>query len=773
MPVYAHSAASPGNAPEPLRDHLEKVATLAGVKAGKFGAADYGQVVGWLHDFGKIDPRFQARLTGSKAPFDHAGPGAVLAMERYGALAGILAPIIAGHHTGLMDGTQDGEATPIITPLDARLRSCSGDLNGQKGLWSAEELPIPPMPTGIPVRPRKEAKRDDGNATLAFCLAFFTRMTFSALVDADFIATESFYGERDRGFPEVTLADLKSRLDKFLATKADEARRDRPGPLNDARSAILASARARALEPQGLFTLAAPTGGGKTLASLAFALDHAVEHGLDRVIVVIPFTSVVEQTAEVFREALGAHASSVLEHHGAFDDTKIRREDEAPEMRDKLQLSQENWDAPIVVTTAVQFFESLFHNKTSRCRKLHNIAKSVVILDEAQTLPLPVLRPIVLAIDELARNYRTTVVLSTATQPALLENLGKENSFVGGLRDVRPIIDDVQPLFQILKRVEIERVGKLDDAALAERISAQDQVLTIVNTRKHARELFARVRGAEGARHLSTMMCAAHRAKALAGIRRDLDPNAKRPARVVSTSLIEAGVDIDFPAVLRAEAGLDQIAQAAGRCNREGGRATSASRVLVFETEEANSHPEMTKRWSATKAVMRRLDQGELDGELLDPPAIEAFFKELFWLKGEEALDENGILKLLRAYAPDPKRPREILKLPMESVARRFRMIDDSMVPILVGWDETARDLIEDLRYAEKVGGTARKLQRYLVNVPPRDRAALIQRGAAEAIQPARFGEQFVVLTDRSLYRDDVGLDLSDLTFEEAGRLVL
>ena len=216
-------------------------------------------------------------------------------------------------------------------------------------------------------------------------------------------------------------------------------------------------------DPQGIFTMTVPTGGGKTLASLAFALGHAVVNGLDRVIVVIPFTSVVEQTAEVFREAFGDLAHVVLEHHGAFDDTKLRREGGGLDIRDRLRLSQENWDAPIVVTTAVQFFESLFHNKTSRCRKLHNIARSVVILDEAQTLPLPVLRPAVLALDELARNYRTTLVLSTATQPALIETDDPAKSFVDGLRNTRELMPDPPRLFQILKRVEVECVGVQDD----------------------------------------------------------------------------------------------------------------------------------------------------------------------------------------------------------------------------------------------------------------------------------------------------------------------
>jgi CRISPR-associated endonuclease/helicase Cas3 len=772
MISYAHSTPDLDPAEwEPLLEHSAQVAALGYEFGAKFGAGEFGRAAGWLHDFGKTDPKFQARLHGSKAGFDHAAPGAALASENYGNLAAILAPVIAGHHTGLMDAISNDADGWVNTPLDARLAGVTKDqLVDQIKQANSDGLIIPEKPREPIFRPRSsKGDAEFGKTCFAFSCSFFARMVFSTLVDADFIATEQFYARVnadpvERGFRTVNLDELKQRLGAHLAAKGEIALREHPGIVNDARAEVLAAARDRMNDPQGIFTMTVPTGGGKTLASLAFALGHAVAHRLDRIIVVIPFTSVVEQTAEVFREAFGDLSHVVLEHHGAFDDTKRQREGGGLDIRDRLRLAQENWDAPIVVTTAVQFFESLFHNKTSRCRKLHNIARSVVILDEAQTLPLPVLRPAVLALDELARNYRTTLVLSTATQPALIEKDDPARSFVDGLRNTRELMPDPSRLFQILKRVQIERIGAQDDVAIAVRIAQAGQVLTIVNTRGHARQLFQRIHGEHGARHLSTMMCAAHRAEALATIRADLE--AGRPARVVSTSLIEAGVDIDFPLVFRAEAGLDQIAQAAGRCNREGRADPSQSRVFVFEADQAHRHIEMTKRWSATKLVMRAIESGELTGTPLDPPAIEAYFRELYWVKGNEKLDEYGILDTLRAGA----RP---LKLPMESIARKFKMIDDYMVPILIPRGEKAQEGIRSLRFADKVGGIARRLQRFLVNIPPRSRAELIKRRAAEVIQPDKFGDQFVVLTDVDLYREDVGLDVSDMTFMEAVRQVV
>ncbi|MFM9973785.1 MAG: CRISPR-associated helicase Cas3' [Beijerinckiaceae bacterium] len=762
MTSFAHSPQGSQTEWETLFDHSNGVAGTSAANAAKFGAAEYGRAVGWLHDFGKVDPAFQARLKGSKAPFDHAGPGAAWVMKYCGRLGHLIAPVIAGHHTGLMDAVFNAAEDQINTTLERRLEGLPDRLAQQTiaalkdGLILPAKLPPPP----VSLRP---AAGDAAKTFTAFSCAFFTRMLFSALVDADFIETETFYGERDRGFNDVSLASLKQRLDAHLAAKGAKAAKEHPGPVNQARAGILAASRARAQDPQGIFTMTVPTGGGKTLASLTFAIDHAVQHKLDRVIVVIPFTAVAEQTAQVFREAFGDLGEAVLEHHGAFDDTKLRQGAGAPSSLDKLRLSQENWDAPVVVTTAVQFFESLFHHKTSRCRKLHNIARSVVILDEVQTLPLPVLRPAVLALDELARNYRASLVLTTATQPALVETDDPENSFQHGLRVAPDLMPDLPGLFQILKRVEIDFAGTILDAELAARMLATSQALAIVNTRKHARVLFDLIRDEPGARHLSTMMCAVHRAAVLEGIRADLKEG--RPTRVVSTSLIEAGVDVDFPLVFRAQAGLDQIAQAAGRCNREGRRAANASRVIVFETEDGGKHAEMNQRWAATQAVMRAIESVKLTGGLLDPPAIKAYFREIYWLKGEEKLDEYGILKALRAGAVP-------LRLPLETISRNFQMIDDHSVPVIIPRDAKAEKAINKLRFAEKVGGIARDLQRYIVNVPLRDRAKLVRREAAEVLQGDKFGEQFVVLKDMGLYREDVGLDVSDMTPMEISEMI-
>ena len=545
---YAHSLPNePPERWETLADHLIAVGERAAGLATPFGWAEAARAAGLLHDTGKASDAFQAYIAqprgdagGPKGP-DHSTAGAREAIKIYPKPLGrMLATIIAGHHAGLDDATK----------LEQRF-SLDNEIKPYAG-WRDEVTGLPAMATLQPTMPFRRSAHPE------FSQAFLTRMLFSCLVDADFLETEAFHDRAEgrvsqRGGHSGIVA-LRDRLRTFMAAM--------DGKSNDGvsalRSRVLAAAVAKAEAPPGLFTLTVPTGGGKTLASLSFALEHASRHGLRRVIHVAPFTSIIEQTAGVFREAL-ATEDDVLEHHANVDWPETDNDDEGG--RRKLRRAIENWDVPVVVTTAVQFFESLFAARTGRCRKLHNLARSVIVLDEAQALPIHLLRPCMAAIEELALNYSTSVVLCTATQPALRVKDGFTGGFdIGEEREIAP---DPEALYAALKRVRVEVLpGLQPDTAVAARFGEQPQMLCIVNSRAHARALYETIRHLPGAMHLSTLMVAKHRRAVLAEVRRRAA--AGEAARVVSTSLIEAGVDLDVPEVWRAVAGLDSIAQAAG-----------------------------------------------------------------------------------------------------------------------------------------------------------------------------------------------------------------
>ncbi|MBS9403500.1 CRISPR-associated endonuclease Cas3'' [Halomonas sp. TRM85114] len=733
---FAHSSADPEKSDwQTLENHLKAVAGLAAERACRFGAGPWGEAAGLLHDLGKYTIPFQRRLEGSPERVDHSTAGAHIAIEKYPQLGYLLAYLIAGHHAGLANGRDVGERSPLKNRLEADLPQLDPE-------WQHEIT----LPDALVPPSHFHPRRDRGY----FQYAFLVRMLFSCLVDADFIDTESFYAVHEKGVPHARgggppLDVLRDALDKRLATfKADS-------DVNRLRGEILSHVRAQAELPPGRFSLTVPTGGGKTLASLAFALDHAIAHGMDRVIYVIPFTSIVEQNAAVFRDALGEYGeASVLEHHSAFDAGNQRDRHSV----DKLRRDSENWDAPIIVTTAVQFFESLFAAKTSRCRKLHNIAGSVVILDEAQTMPLPLLRPSVAALDELALNYRTSVVLCTATQPALAETDVPERSFQGGFRDMRELAKCPKKLYRVLKRVSVRHIGSLDDGELRDELLATDQVLCIVNNRRHARALFESIADHPGVYHLTTSMYAVHRRRVLVEIRQAL--KAGQPCRVISTSLIEAGVDVDFPRVLRAEAGLDSIAQAAGRCNREGMRSAADSDVAMFATanDEWAPPPELKKFAQVTREVLRHHSDDPLSLE-----AIEAYFRLLYWQQGAQQLDKHGLLKLVE--------DGRIEGLPFDTLEQKFRMIENSQRAVIIPVDEDgiASGALRELAYAEGVGGIARKLQPYTVQVPQQGFVALERVGAIAAVEPDKFGDQFMVLVNEDLYDKRVGLNWSNPTF--------
>lgn len=719
-----------------LSDHLLTTGRLAAEFAAHFGAPDLADTAGRLHDVGKYTEPFQRKLYGDSLRVDHSTRGAQIAVDRFGQLGKLIAYGIAGHHAGLANGRDTGARTP----LQGRLNQ--DDLPELDPAWE-HEVPLKDK-QDLPASFTPRAGREH------FQLSMLGRMLFSSLVDADFRDTEHFYAEvegarKERtGFP--TLESLREELSKTLSTfKVDTE-------VNKLRADILAHAQDKAVLEPGLFSLTVPTGGGKTLTSLSFALDHAIRHGQRRVIYVIPFTSIVEQNAAVFRKALGSSGeAAVLEHHSTYQENPAKN----PESVAKLRLAMENWEAPIVVTTAVQFFESLYADRPSRCRKLHNIANSVVILDEAQTLPLPLLRPCVAAMDELALNCRTTVVLCTATQPALKA----QDEFKGGLTNVRELAPDPLNLYESLKRVQLKHVGQLSDEQLSEAMLQREQALCIVNNRRHARALYERIAGEPGAYHLTTLMCARHRSEVLAEVRDEL--KAGKPCRLVSTSLIEAGVDVDFPTVLRAETGLDSIAQAAGRCNREGKRAVADSEVLVFAVDDEWPTPTELKQYAqAARSIFRQFPEDPMS---LD--AIYAYFRELYWQKGDSELDRHDLLKRIKDGQLD--------NIPYEWMAEKFRMIDSTMIPIIIPFDDTAKEALRDLGFADKVGGIARKLQPYLVQIPEQGYKALRSAGAIQPVKEEMFGEQFMELVNDDIYSKYYGLNWDDPAFISADKSVL
>ncbi|WP_409969259.1 CRISPR-associated helicase Cas3' [Bengtsoniella intestinalis] len=682
-----------------LLAHLNGTARLSGQFAKAFNSEDAGYLAGMFHDIGKYSDHFQKRIRDPDhvPPHDHATAGAKeVGMNPLGFA-------IAGHHGGLPDGGSRRD-TPAESTLSGRLKKNVDDYSA----WKQElELTQPQFPTYL--------QRAD-----SLTWAFYTRMLYSCLVDADFLDTESFMAESiSRGNYE-TVEVLLKRLDAYFANweKSDTK-------LNQIRNEILGHCIRGASKEQGLYTLTVPTGGGKTLASLRFALGHAVEHGLERIIYVIPYTAIIDQTAQVFQSILGD--SQVIEHHSGISYT----DDKWDSMDNHKHLATENWDAPIIVTTAVQFFESLYSNRSSQCRKLHNIAKSVVIFDEAQTLPIPYLSPCIAAISQLVKQYHTTAVLCTATQPELDDMFQQE-----GLSTME-IIPDAALIYQQLQRVTLQNRGAPLWSELGQELASIQQVLCIVNRRKYAQRLFECL-PEEGSYCLTTLICPNHRKKQLAEIRNRLIQGL--PCRVISTSLIEAGVDLDFPIVYREKAGLDSLLQAAGRCNREGKYAKEDSIVWYFESEEGA--PAMLKQGISA------LDATALHhGDLTAPEAIADYFHFLWYIKNEEAFDVKQIL-------PAFQKGIHGSCFPFCHVAQSFQLIESAVSTVYVPIDEGA-ELIQRLRYGIPHRNLYRKLNQYGVSVYPDHLKRLQQAGSVEILASGD-----VVLRDLMVYHSKTGLAL-------------
>lgn len=711
-----------------LGSHLDHTATLASVFAASFGCADIARLAGLWHDLGKYRPGFQryiaqvadAHIEGRVGGRDktHSAAGALLAMEHYGIPGRALAYLIAGHHAGLADWHGG---------LDERLGA--DNVDGRRELTEAR--------AAAPA----ELLAADAGAALAQALtkipggragaALWLRMLFSCLVDADFLDTEAFMdearGDARNGFPGI--AELLARFDAHIVALAAAAP---PTDVNRLRADVLAQCRARAAERPGLFSLTVPTGGGKTLSSLAFALEHAKAHGKRRVIYAIPYTSIVEQTADVFGRIFGPE--NILEHH-----SQVEFDERQETLRSRLAC--ENWDAPLVVTTNVQLFESLFAARTSRCRKLHNLCDSVVILDEAQCLPPAFLQPILDTMNLLTR-YGISIVLCTATQPALASrtyfNAARSRR---GLDDVREIVADPAALQQRLKRVDMalpDWNARVTWDGLAADLARRDCVLAIVCSRADARTLWRLM--PEGTLHLSALMCGAHRADTIATIKQRLDDKRAgrddRPLRVVSTQLVEAGVDLDFPVVYRAFGGLDSLAQAAGRCNREG--RLERGEVVVFMPPQGSRVPQLRIGEDACRDVLL--------GHAGDPLALELFEKYFDRYYYNLDLDEKHVVADL---LPDDR-----LAIQFRTAADKFRLIEDegqASVFVRYAGVPDIDGLLGKLAKDGPERWLLRKLQRAAVTVREKPLARLLARGDVAEVRPGCFVQAGDMLYDPML----------------------
>ena len=735
---YAHSGRTADRSDwQLLTDHHSAVSGLASDRAARFGLSATAALAGALHDFGKYDPAFDQILQGKNIRVDHSTAGGWLALQRADPqtlfAAEALAYAILGHHAGLPD-KQNASGAGVAQRVEvfAKVNPIAPDILRQP------EIDLAPLS-------RELAAKCPG-AHPPFNLSLAVRMAFSCLVDADFRDTEAYYArldtlEKPRDWPglQALLPDLTARFDQRMASFSTE------GELNQRRHHILTHIRARAAMPPGLFSLTVPTGGGKTLASMGFALDHAGVHGHRRIIYAIPFSSVTQQTADTFR---GLFGDVVLEHHSSVDETRFRNERGEPaspgrESRDKLRLAMEDWAAPVVVTTNVQLFESLFSARPSRTRKLHNIAGSVIILDEAQCLPRKLLTPTLRMIEALCTHYGCSVVLCTATQPAFDSRQLKS----GGLElEGRELAPDPEGLARDLRRARIVQGGEMSDEALIAALGQTAQGFVIVNSRGHALDLFtaAKTAGLEGLIHLTTRQYPAHRRRLIDEIRGRL--KSGKPCRLIATSLIEAGVDLDFPIGWRAEAGLDSCVQAAGRVNREGRRPLESSMLTVFSAPDRPAPAEIRALADAMRSTASRFK------DLLTPPAMRDWFEHVYWRMGEKRLDSEGILDQLLVG-------RSGTDFAFRTISEAYRMIDTTMVPVVIPGDESARSDIARLRVAEVSSGRlARSLQNYMVQIPASAREALRVNGRGEFVAPDLRGEQFFELTEDSLYRQESGL---------------
>lgn len=763
--------------------HLNRVAELCAGFAQELSLQfpllwrECGWLLGMWHDLGKFLEVFQTYLAreaekkGSGGRVAHARDGAFLAVDRALTrlilIGDLLAYAIAGHHAGLQDGTRLFEMFRSELPIStARLDECARKvpealLDGShfEKLWREcrEEIErlqawgetcVASLP-GLPA-----VALDPEDATLAswgFAIAMQIRMLFSCLVDADFLATEAFMNpDKQRlrpRWPSSALEEMSSVLESHLESVESRAM---PGEINRLRAAIHRACFEAGCKLPGVFQLNVPTGGGKTLASLSFALNHALQYGMRRVIYVIPYTSIIEQTAREFRQVFAELSAAwgnecVLEHHSAVR-TQKKNEDASEDdedTSDRLRLLAENWDVPLVVTTSVQFFESLFGNKSSVCRKLHNVARSVIIFDEAQTLPSHLLAPCLEAMKALQRDYGCSLVLCTATQPALV----KTEEFEIGWRqeELHSLLGQEMEwdLQRRMKRVRLEQLGALDLQQLTAHVRAQSEssCLIIVNQTRQAQHLYAALKDSgvppEHLFHLSARMCPDHREE----VRERIDKRLKagEPVLLVATRVVEAGVDLSFPVVYRDRAGLDSVAQAAGRCNRHGEN-PHGGRVYVFEASDYEIPAVLDDMRTAARSARDVLAAGRYEN-MLAPEAVHAFFKCYYGERGRQTgWDKTGIREMpsiLSGTKLPSKRPDMYRGLSLAKVASAFHLIEPGQRRIMIPWGSEGEEVLDQIDELQRAGllpdrKLYQRIQRLSVSVYEHDWQRLREKGLVE-----------------------------------------
>lgn len=710
-------------------EHQRGVAELAADFADQFGLRSWGYALGMLHDKGKERIAFQQYIrvvnglpvTERKEirEHHHAFVGGLIAKNIMGmSVLNLLVNQIVSHHTGLHDYSDVEEVLRKTLPEEIRNEVIGIDISSMiKELRDSSFM---------------KTKADD------VYFHHLSRMLFSCLVDADRLDTERFMDSaswKQRGCASAVselLPKLETYIKRLQSSVADTE-------VNRIRKQVQELCLSKAAGNKGFYSLTVPTGGGKTLSSLIWAMKHAVANSMSRIIIAIPYTSIIVQTAGLLKTIFGEE--NVLEHHSNFNFDDIKDE----KLREKTKLATENWDYPIIVTTNVQLFESMFSNGTSDCRKLHNIVNSVIILDEVQTLPTDFLQPIVDALKAYQKLFGISVLFTTASQPVLsglIEGVNPRVKFEG-IGQILEIIPPELALHDSLRRVElkIDNVGRTYDE-IAARIAEFDKVLCIVNTRKDAKALFDRLPDEGIKLHLSRMMCPAHVGETINKIKLLLKDGSLSIVRIVATQLVEAGVDIDFPVVFRQEAGLDSILQAAGRCNREGRK--NIGQTFVFSLSAEGRFP-----FGSMKAANNARLNLPSDSDWFSPIVMKQYFKQLYF--NTNTFDKKDIKYYL--YNPN--------ELCFEKASKAFKLIDNDGVNVIVNWGNSM-GLVKELKQSGCAYPLMKQLAKYTVAIRRTDFNLLVKYGVVEEIL-----EGIYVLPDKTQYDVSTGIRLENHWLEE------